>query len=109
LEDNPSVNISLADKRRAFDEYRAKWDTFHPIQKLERKVDNFYPDCHASGSGVHGFVTSSKKFIEFLGLDSVSRGVPRKEWKVPLPDFEPFDFAINPHADVLVAIERNAR
>jgi hypothetical protein len=109
LEDNPNVNLSLADKRRAFDEYRAKWDTFQPTKKWELEVDSFSPDCQVSGSGVYGFVAGSKQFIEFLTLESVSRGIPPKEWKVPLPDFELLKLAINPHADVVVVVEGKAR
>ena len=41
LEDNPVVNLSLADKRSILDEYRAKWDEFNPIEREQRKIDNF--------------------------------------------------------------------
>jgi hypothetical protein len=109
FEDNPHVNISLADKRRAFDDYRMKWDAFHLIKKWERAVDNPNPDHQVRGPGVYGFVVGPPKFIEFLSLESVSRGVPPREWKVPLPDFELLKLAINPHADLLVVIEGKAR
>ena len=103
------MNISLADKRRAFAEYRARWDTFQPIKKWELEVDGFYPDCQVSGSGVYGFVADSKEFIEFLTLESVSRGISPKRWKVRLPDFELLKLAINPHADVVVVVEGKVR
>ena len=102
------MNISLDDKRKAFDEYRTKWDTFNPIKKRELAVDSFHPDCQVSGPGVYAFVAGSKKFIEFLNLESVSRGIPPKEWKIPLPDFELLTLAINPHADVVVVVEGKA-
>lgn len=109
MQDNPDANIPLADKRKAFDKYRAKWDVFHPIKKWERAVDSSYLNPHVSGPGVHGFIVGSQEFIEFLSLEPVSRGVPPKEWKVPLSDFEPLKLAINPHADVLVVIEGKVR
>ena len=109
LEDNPDVNISLADKRRAFDDYRIKWDAFHLIKKWERVVGNSDPDHRVRGPGVYGFVMGSPKFIEFLSLESASRGASPREWKVPLPDFELLKLAINPHADLLVVIEGKVR
>jgi hypothetical protein len=109
LEDNPDANISLADKRKAFNDYRMKWDVFHPIKKWERAVNSSDPDHRVMGPGVYGFVVGPPKFIEFHSLESVSRGVPPREWKVPLPDFELLKLAINPHADLLVVIEEKVR
>jgi len=109
LEDNPTINLSLADKRRAFDEYRTKWDAFSPIQKWEREVDNPSPNHQVSGPGVYGLIANSRKFVEFSTLELDSRGIPREEWKVPLPDFTIVDLAINPHADVLVVVESRAK
>ena len=54
--------------------------------------------------GVYAFIADPRKFIEFITLESVSRGIPRKEWRLPLPDFALRELAINPHADVLVII-----
>ena len=102
------MNISLDDKCKAFNEYCTKWDSFDPIKKRELKVDGFYHGCQVSGSGVYGFVVGSKKFIKFLTLESVSRGILPKEWKVPLPDFELLKLAINPNVDVVVVVEGKA-
>ena len=109
LEDNPASNLTLADKRRAFDEYRTKWETFNPIKKWESEVENFYFGHHTSGSGVYGFVAGPQKFIQFVTLESVSRGIPRREWKLPLPEFVFSGFGINPQADVLAVVGKNAR
>jgi len=108
LEDNPASDLTLAEKRRALDEYRTKWDTLNPIQKWEREVADFDYGHQASGHGVCGFVADTQKFIEFLTLKSVSRGIPRKEWKLPLPEFDFFNFAIYPPADALAVVERRA-
>jgi hypothetical protein len=109
MEDNPDVSLSLDDKRRAFDEYRAKWDAFHPIEKWEREIRSLHFDCDESGHGVYGFVAGSEESIGFLSLGLVSRGVPRKEWKLQLPDFEISHLVIDPHADVLVVVEQKTR
>ena len=109
LEDNPASNLTLADKRRALDEYRTKWDTFNPTHKWKRVVDNLYCGPQVCGPGVYGFISGSQRFIEFLTLESVSRGIPRKEWRLPLPEFELSSFAINPSADLLVVCEKKLR
>jgi len=103
LKDNPTVNLSLANKHRALDEYRAKWGAFGSIQKRERKIDGFTSgSLQARGSGVFGFVPVWERSIRFMTLESVSRGIPQKEWQIPLPpDFLPHSFAICPQADVL--------
>ena len=109
MEDNPYVNLSLDDNRRAFDEYRAKWDAFHPIEKWEQEIRSFDFDREESVHGVYGFVAGSQKCVEFLSLGLVSQGVPRKEWKLQLPDFEILHFVTDPHADLLVFIEEKTR
>jgi len=105
LEDNPESSLSLADKRRALEEYRAKWDNFNPVRKWEPGAGS--AGCQwASVLGVYGVVAHSKEFIEFFTLESISQGVPRKEWKIPLPEFNLYSgFAINPRSDVVVVVE----
>ena len=104
LVDNPAVNLTLADKRRAFDTHRMKWETFSTVKKWQRIVGGGY---RARAPGVYAFVAPPAKFSEFLTLESISRGIPRKEWRVPSPDPALSNLAINPHVDVLiVAIKR---
>ena len=107
LEDNPAVNLSLADKRRAFNEYRAKWDAFKPTQKWEQEVENFHSHAGVHESGVFGFIAGEEQFIHFLVPESASGGIPRKEWRLSFPDISLNAFAIDPHADVLAIVERN--
>lgn len=109
LKDNPTVDISLAEKRRLLDEYRARWDAFDPIQKSSKSFDGpentsrwMSPVC---GSGVFCLVTDPDDSIQFTKIESVSRGILRKEWKVPSPrGLELLDFAIYPQADVLAMV-----
>ena len=107
LEDNPSVNLTLADKRRAFEEYLTKWDTFNPIQQWERTIENFGSRVQINCPGVYGFIAGREKSIHLLVPESVSRRIPRREWKLSLPGILPQTFAIDPHADVLAVVERN--
>ena len=102
LKDNPSVNLSLADKRRILCEYRTKWGALSPIQKSEGRTKNSPMTFRASASGVFCFVVGRDDFIQFSTLGSISRGIPRKEWRVPLPaGISLKHFAICPQADVL--------
>jgi len=104
LEDNPESNLILADKRRALKEYRAKWNNLDPFQKWEPGAGSV--GCQwTSVLGVYGVTAHSQEFIEFFTLESVSQGVPRKEWKIPLPHFNFSGFAINPHSNLLVVVE----
>ena len=107
LEDNPTANLSLAEKREALDGYRAKWDTFGPIQKshFEPSMGAFHFVSSVSGSGVFASIESPGNSIQFTTMESVSQGIPRKEWKVPLPrGLELQDFVIYPQADVLAVV-----
>lgn len=103
------MELKLPDKRRAFEEYRTKRNHFGPIQTWERKIDDVFNYRRVSGLGVYSFITGDEPFFEFLTLESVSRGIHRKEWKLPLPYRPVLAFAINPHADVLAVVERDER
>ena len=109
LEDNPAASLSLAEKRRAFNEYRVKWDAFSSIQKSSKHFE--YPAdvprfiSPVCGSGVFALMTGQDNSIQFTTIESVSRGIPQKKWKVPSPrGLELLDFAIYPQADVLAVI-----
>jgi len=105
LEDNSATNLTLADRRRAFNEYRTRWETFEPTRQRERWIDSiFNTNNWAKAFGVFAFIADPKEFVEFFTTESISRGTTRKEWKFPLPDSARQGFAINPHADVLVIV-----
>ena len=109
LEDNPASNLTLAEKRRALATPRSHFRMGLTVPHLVRYSFNFDYYRQANGSGACGFVAGTQNFIELLTtLGSVSRGIPRKEWKLPLPDLNDFNFAIYPHMDVLAVVERRA-
>ena len=105
LEDNPKSSLSLADKRRALEEYHAKWENLNPVRKWEPGVgSNGFQ--WASVLGIYGVVADSREFIEFFTPESVSQGIPRKEWKIPLPQLANYSgFTFNPHSDMLVVVD----
>jgi hypothetical protein len=46
-----------------------------------------------------------KNAAKFITLGSISRGIPRKEWDVPLNDVEALRFTFCPRANVMVIVE----
>jgi hypothetical protein len=67
LEDNPSTNLTLSDRRKAFDEYRTKWETFKPTMKREQQIGSIFdPSNRAKALGVFAFIGDPKEFVEFL-------------------------------------------
>ena len=103
LKDNPFANLTLDDRKKAY-ERRPKWETFKPTERLQQAAGNPTTWNRVNMLGVYAFIADPRKFIEFITLESVSRGIPRKEWRLPLPHFALREFAIDPHADVLVII-----
>jgi hypothetical protein len=106
--DNPTSNLTLAQKRKAFNVHRNRWNKLRPSKKWQRTVGSSSPDGRrARALGVYAFIADSSNFVELLALESVSRSIPRNEWKIPLPDYSFSSCAINPQADVMVvAVER---
>ena len=108
LNDNPAINLSLTEKRRILDEYRTKWDTLSFIKKQKQDIGGLARYARqASGSGIFGFVTTglAQRSIQFMTLESVSRGIPQKEWGVLLPPISlPECFAVCPQVDVLAIL-----
>lgn len=60
----------------------------------------------ASERGVCGFVVGAQNFTELLTLESVSPGMPRTAWELPLPEY--CNFAIYPRGATLCFAERRA-
>ena len=75
------MKLTLAEKRGAFDEYRAKWEASEPTSKWQRTVGNILGNGGAptQALGVYAFTATSANPVEFLTLEFVSQGIPRKE------------------------------
>ena len=107
LVDNPASKLTLASKREAYDVNRTRWDKFRPAKKWEGTVGANLGGHRTRALGVYAFVADSSKFVEFFTLESVSRSIPRKTWRIPLPDYSFSNFAMNPQADIVaIAVER---
>ena len=42
--------------------------------------------------------------IKFFELGSISRGIPRREWEIPVKDIEALTFAFYPQANVVAIV-----
>ena len=103
LQRNPRTKVPLADCRAALEAYCRGRETLEPVEKCEEDLDaSTYEVVNVLGGTLGTLAKNSAKFIT---LGSISRGIPRKEWGVPLGNFESFHFTFCPRADVLVIVE----
>jgi len=99
LERNPRVERSLANCRLALAAYCRKWETLDPAEKWEKALDvPGVQDVIAIG-GTYGLLWEDS--VKFFTLGSVLRGVPRREWDVPLKDSTGYVFAFYPRANIM--------
>jgi len=104
LEHNPAAGIDLAESRKALFQYLTNFKTLSPIE--ERTVDNLripndIRDTEAAG-GVYAIVMDQ---VRLFTLGSASRGIPYKEWTIPLPVTEPESYGFYPGADIIAFIK----
>ena len=105
LECNAEAGISLADSQKALLQYRAGLDSLRPIEvkavsNLEQEdLDENY--TRAAG-GVYAII---KDPVRLFTLGSVSRGIPQKEWEIPLPVANPAGYGFYPGANVIAFVE----
>ena len=103
LQRNPRTKASLTDCCAALEAYRRSWESLDPLEE-----DDVGPLSFADGEalvvgGTFGIL--DENLAKFITLGSISRGIPSKEWDVPLNDLEAFDFSFYPRANVLAVVE----
>ena len=105
LECNAEAGINLADSQKALLQYRSGLDSLRPIEV--KAVSNLEPDdldenyMRAAG-GVYAIV---KDPVRLFTLGFVSRGIPQKEWEIPLPVANPAGYSFYPDANVITFVE----
>ena len=104
LKYNPRAGISLSDSRNALLQYRSNLESLRPAE--ERKMGNTWMDeiFSVSGGGVYALITGDA--VQLITLGSASRGIPQKEWEIPLPVINPEYYCLCPGADVIVFSKR---
>ena len=76
----------------------------NPVEEWDKDLHSLAYDTVVNVvGGTFGILL--KNSAKFITLGSISRGIPRKEWDVPLGDLEPSYFTFSPRADLLVIVE----
>ena len=76
----------------------------YPIE--ERTVDDLPPNYECimkTVGGVHAIINDDS--VRLFALGSASRGIPYKQWKIPLPIPHLRGLSFCPHVDVFVGVE----
>ena len=103
LEYNATAGVDLNESRKALLQYNACLNSLRPIEK--RVVDFLQPDKGYSlrtTGGVHAVVKDS---VRLFIPGSPTRGIPYKEWEIPLPTANPIGYCFYPGADIIAFVE----
>jgi len=104
LEHNPAAGIDLTESRKAFRRHLASYDTLSPIEETtvdDLQVPYDWMDAEAAG-GVYAIL---KDEVRLFTLGSVSRGIPYKEWAIPLPVITLHSYGFYPGADIIAFLK----
>jgi len=74
-----------------------------PAEKWEKTFDVPGVQGIIANGGTCGFLGEDS--VKFFTLGSVSRGVPGREWDVPLKDYTGHVFAFYPRANIMAVAE----
>ena len=100
---NAETRVSLADSQKALLQYRSSMDSLHPIEdKMVECLQTSHTDFTTSASGIHVIVKND--LVQLFTLGSALRGIPHKEWEIPLLDADPGDYDFDSSADVITFI-----
>lgn len=100
FEDNVAAGLSLVEKRRALGIYRSNLDSLCPTE--ERRVNLCVPDDLKTIGGVYAMAGES---VRLFAPGSVSRGIPHKEWEIPLTGIDLRSCGFYPDADIIAFAE----
>ena len=105
LEHNVEAGISLVDSQKALLRYHSSLDSLRPIEvkavsNLEQ--EDLDEDYMSTAGGVYAII---KDPVRLFTLGSVSRGIPQKEWEIPLPVANPAGYGFYIGANVIAFVE----
>ena len=103
LQRNPRTKAPLMDCRAALKTYCEGWETLNPVEEWDVDLESLACEAVNVVGGTVGILLEDS--VKFITLGSILRGIPRKEWDIPLGDFESFYFAFCPRTDLLVIVE----
>lgn len=104
LEYNAAAGVSLDDSRKALLRYCSSLDSLRPVE--EKMMDRKWPEyveLEKPVGGVYPIVNGSS--IRLFTMGSASRGIPHKEWEIPLPVVDLACYGFYPGADVIAFVE----
>jgi hypothetical protein len=99
LEYNPRAGISLAHSKEALLRYRSNLDPLWPIEVGRIQENDMISEKNKAAGGV--YVNVKDDLVRLFALSSTSRGIPRKQWEIPLPVADPWGYCFHPDADVI--------
>ena len=104
LEYNAAAGISLTDSQNALYRYRFNLQSLRPVEKRTVNVlrSGNVGDAKSVG-GIHAVIKDS---VRLFALGSASRGIPHREWEIPLPVTDPAAFCLHPGGDVIAFLEQ---
>ena len=104
LEHNPAAGIDLTESQKALCQYLTSYGTLSPTE--EKTVCGLRaPDNYQNAKVVDGVHAILKNEVRLFTLGSVSRGIPCKEWAMPLPVTAPQGYGFCPDADIISFVE----
>jgi len=108
LQHNPRTKTSLDGCRKALEAYRDRWQTLDHAKKWDKTLHHVDDIQNATAvGGTYGILW--KNAIKFFTLGSVSRGIPEREWDIPLKNYEARIFTFYPQADIMAVEEEVGR
>jgi len=107
LEHNPAAGIDLSESRKVFSQYLTNFGTLSPIE--EKTAGNLQvPDSTINAKVVGGVYAIMNDQVQLFTLGSPSRGIPYKEWTIPLPVTAPEGYGFYPGADIIAFVKQQS-
>ena len=100
MEHNAAAGVSLTDSQKALLQYLSNLDSLRPGEK--RTVGGLCPSSRflKTVGGITAVMEDDS--VRLFSLGSPTRGIPYKEWEIPLPAVDILDgYCFYPGADVI--------
>ena len=101
---NPVAGVDLPERRRTFHEYLSSLDFLSSVRKRIVDGPEFQGQTAYSktAGGVYAIITEAR--VHLIALGSALRGIPYREWEIPVPSafVEKYDFY--PNADIVAFV-----
>ena len=100
---NATARIDLDDSRKALLRYKSSMNSLRPAE--ERMVDDIRPTYLSTMKTIGGIhAITERNSVRLFALGSASRGIPYKQWEIPLP-FDEYSYDFCPRADLFAVVE----